>query len=155
MYEGFTYNPDTGKFYNPLGKEIGSYTQKYGRTFHKGKTIPLARFAVYLQTGEWPKYQVDHKDRNPHNNKWDNLRICTRTENFQNKDKYVKNKSGYKGVFITSSGKFRAKIRVNNKPIHLGNYLTAPEAALAYDSAAVKYFGEYAVLNFKEIQSVV
>lgn len=98
--EDFKYDPVSGKFYNKSGKEIGSYTRKYGRFFFKGKEIKLHRLAVYLMLGEWPTDEVDHIDGNPHNNCWDNLRTCTRRDNAKNRKRYKNSTTGCKGVYL-------------------------------------------------------
>lgn len=84
---------------------------------------------------------VDHKDHDPLNNQRDNLRNCTHSQN--NANSSSSSKSGYKGVTII------AAITIDKKSIHLGAFATAEEAAKAYDAAAIKYFGEFANLNFK------
>lgn len=43
---------------------------------------------------------------------------------------------------------YRAGIRVNQQRIYLGCYKTSEEAAIAYDKAARRYFGEFAFQNF-------
>jgi hypothetical protein len=58
----------------------------------------------------------------------------------------TKTKSGFKGV-RKKHNRWRAEISFNNKTIHLGVYDNILDAALAYDNAAKKYFGEYARLN--------
>jgi hypothetical protein len=58
------------------------------------------------------------------------------------------NTSGYKGVsWNKRKGKWRATITVNRKPLFLGYFGTPEEAAGAYDQAAIRHFGEYAVTN--------
>lgn len=146
--ESYKYDPNNGLFYNRHGKLVGSYTRKYGRLIHRGKQIYLARLAVFLMTGDWPEGEVDHIDHNPHNNMWSNLRVCSRFDNAKNKPKFITNKCGYKGVWKTNYS-YRAKIRVNGSVINLGNFKTAEEAAKAYDQAAVKFHGKFAVINFK------
>jgi hypothetical protein len=93
---------------------------------------------------------VDHKDGNGLNNRKENLRVVTRTQNHYNRRKTIrKTTSKYKGVHrITDRKAYCAKIRYKGKTISLGYYKDEIEAAKAYDEAAKKYFGEYARLNF-------
>lgn len=100
-----------------------------------------------------PKIQIDHMDMNSLNNTKNNLRVCeTAAQNAINRPKQKNNTSGYKGVFKRKYAKYkevryRAAIRVNQKLIQLGHFATAEEAAIVYNEAAVKYFGEFAFLN--------
>ena len=92
--------------------------------------------------------QTDHIDGNGLNNSRENLRSCNKTQNAQNSKINSRNKTGYKGVtFYKKSGKFYACIRIKGKTKPLGYYINKEEAALAYNQAAVKYFGEFARLN--------
>jgi hypothetical protein len=62
------------------------------------------------------------------------------------------NSTGYKGVFYDARrGKFAAGITIDGKKHFLGYFDNAVDAAVAYDKAAVIYFGEFAWLNFKEV----
>lgn len=94
--------------------------------------------------------QVDHKNGDGLDNRKENLRVCTNQQNSYNKRK-VKGKSKYKGVSIYDKlkNKYRAKIVVDNTTFHLGYFLFEEDAAKAYDKAAIKYFGEFAKLNFE------
>jgi len=98
---------------------------------------------------------VDHEDGNPLNNRRNNLRIASNTENSRNSSKpRGKHSSLYKGVsWDKSRGKWVSSIMVNRKHIHLGRYLTEEEAALAYNEGATRYFKEFAKLN--EVKEVV
>lgn len=96
--------------------------------------------------------QVDHIDKNRCNNLRENLRICTGSQNHANKgksmNKYRKLTSKYKGVG-KKGNKWRARIKINGKEIHLGEFNTEDEAAKAYDAKAKELFKEFANLNFK------
>ena len=93
--------------------------------------------------------EVDHINRNSLDNQRKNLRICTRSQNAMNTPKSIINTSGYKGViWFSRDNKWRAEIRVFGKNKHLGLYENIIDAAHAYDEAAKKYRGEFAVLNF-------
>jgi hypothetical protein len=94
-------------------------------------------------------FETDHINRNKLDNRKINLRVCTHIENSQHKILY--NKYGYKGIsFMKENGrtkKWRSRIKVNTKEILLGYFLTAEKAAKAYNNAATKYFGKFAILN--------
>jgi hypothetical protein len=80
------------------------------------------------------------------------MRICTYSQNSQNKRLREDSRSGYKGVYVgPNGGRFQAYIRKPNSPKHrikLGTYETAEEAARVYDKAAKELFGEFAYFNF-------
>ena len=92
-----------------------------------------------------PGYLGDHIDGDPWNNRRSNLRICTTSQNQQNRIHLTTNTSGYRGV-SWSSQKRRWRARVAQRSI--GYFKTKEEAARAYDDAAREEFGEFARLNF-------
>jgi hypothetical protein len=92
---------------------------------------------------------IDHIHGDGLDNRKLELRLCTMPGNIANSKIRVDNVTGYKGVsFHKRRGKFISQIRVNNKLKHIGYYVTAEEAAHAYDNAAVVFFGQFARLNF-------
>lgn len=95
----------------------------------------------------WPL--VDHIDGNGLDNRRANLRPATSSENSQNRRMRSDNTSGLKGVSLIR-GRWRARIYLDGAQCHLGYFPTPEEAALAYDAAAIKHFGEFARLNFPE-----
>ena len=94
------------------------------------------------------QYVVDHKDGNTLNNRKNNLRQCTTQENFFNQKLRSNNVSGFKGVHWDKQlGKWRARIKVNYIGKHLGCFVNKEDAAVAYNNAALKNYGEFARLN--------
>lgn len=128
----------------------------YARRFEKvdGKKVYTTMHREILNlTGRG--VNVDHKNHNGLDNQKENLRVCTLSQNLQNRRvcKTEKNHSKYKGVCLSHGRpnrpkKWRAYIGVNRKTIHLGFFVTEEEAARAYDEAALKYFREFACINF-------
>ena len=95
---------------------------------------------------------VDHKDHNGLNNQKYNIRICTNSQNLQNKRKRKNTLSKYKGLHPSSNNKkWIACICVKSKMKYLGSFNTQKQAAIAYDIAALRYYKEYALLNFPEL----
>ena len=102
-------------------------------------------------TDAQPEQTVDHKDRNGINNRQENLRLCTQSQNLANQKKRAGCSSRYKGVsWCKRDNKWRAKIKVHYKNIHLGLFDDEIEAALSYNDAAAEHFGEFARLNMIE-----
>jgi hypothetical protein len=92
----------------------------------------LHRFVVGLID---PIFIVDHINGDTLDNRKQNLRIITRSENNKNMRKHVNNTSGYTGV-ILKDGLWVANIEVANKKLYLGGFDTKAEANIAYRSAA-------------------
>jgi hypothetical protein len=91
---------------------------------------------------------IDHLDGDPLNNQKKNLRICTHSENMRNRNLYVNNTSGFKGVYWhKTTKKWMSYIRINKKSLYLGIYTCPIDAARAYNEAALKYHGEFAHIN--------
>jgi hypothetical protein len=110
----------------------------------KGKCQTLHRFLL-----DSPKGIIDHVNGNGLDNRKANLRLTNATGNNQNCRKRAGTSSKYKGIhFSSKENKFKAQIQVNKKKLSLGTYKNEIEAALAYDRAAIAYFGEFANLNF-------
>ena len=84
--------------------------------------------------------ELDHINRVRDDNRIQNLRVCTHSQNLGNSRPRVHR---YKGVtFCKRTGKWRAQLNG-----HLGRFDTIEEAALAYNAAAVDHYGEFANLN--------
>lgn len=93
--------------------------------------------------------EVDHKDLDGLNNQRHNLRPCSHSQNAANRAAYKINTSGFKGVFWHPKNRtWFAQIRVNKRAKYLGCFEDKVQAAKAYDNAALKYFGNFARLNF-------
>jgi hypothetical protein len=101
------------------------------------------RLAWLYVTGEWPRAGVDHRDGDPTNDRWANLRLATQQQNNRNARKPRHNTTGLKGAYRCRD-KFRASISVNDRAVHLGVFDTAEAAHAAYCAAAVQYGGEFA-----------
>jgi hypothetical protein len=116
----------------------------YQRIRVDGTLYHAHRLAWFYVHGEWPPTHTDHR-RGP-GNQVSNLRACTVSQNLANSKLRSDNTSGYKGVSkLPSSSKWKAQIRSK----HLGCFVDARDAAIAYDKAAVLAFGSFALTNRK------
>jgi HNH endonuclease/AP2 domain len=98
---------------------------------------------LYMTGKRWPPV-IDHRDRDPSNNRWDNLRRATVSQNNANRRRPKSNACGFKGVCRLPSGRWRAIIHKNGRRYELGVFATPEEAHAAYVAAARKLFGEFA-----------
>ncbi len=100
-----------------------------------------------LCRGEWIKWpqRIDHENRNRLDDRIENLRIATQSQNMANAELRSTNTSGYKGVhWVEHAKKWRARIKVNYKVIHLGYFDSPGQAHAAYVKAAKQHFGVFA-----------
>lgn len=109
------------------------------------RTILMHREIIGAQPGQ----MVDHIGGNGLNNQQANLRFCTNAQNVRNAKKRQGGTSHFKGVcYDADRGTWIAQIIVNYKGKHLGRFENEEDAAMAYNRAAKKYFGEFARLNY-------
>ena len=94
---------------------------------------------------------VDHRNLDGLDNRRDNLRIATYSENNCNRLKKKNTSSRFVGVcWEKTKNRWVVHIRHNGKIIYLGLFKSETDAAHAYDAAARKYHGEFAHLNFSD-----
>jgi len=117
----------------------------YAARHERGKTYNRKTILMHRQIVNASEFQdVDHKNRNTLDNRRENLRECSRSQNMANMKSVANTTSTYKGVqFQPERNKWRARIGTK----HLGRFNTGIEAALAYDRAAIIKYGEFARLN--------
>lgn len=117
------------------------------RTIRKGEKWTAQK--MHREILEIPKnMDTDHINGNGLDNRKENLRACTNSQNQANRGMPINNTSGYKGVcWYKANRKWQAQIKINKKQIYLGRYSTKEQAALIYNEAALKYHGKFARLN--------
>jgi hypothetical protein len=133
-----------------IGKFAGSLKKtNYYEIGYNKKKYQCHRIIFEMFNGEIPEELfIDHIDNNRENNKIENLQLATKSENNRKSLMQKNNTSGYKGVTLEKRRNiWRANILINLKYIHLGYFNDKLEAAKAYDSAAIEYFGEFALTN--------
>ena len=123
------------------GKE--AFTATTAKGYHvgsiDGKLYRASRIIFKMVTGI-DADQVDHEDGNNQNNRFKNLRDVTGQQNQMNMKRASNNTSGTTGVCWSSSKKkWEAKIKVNQKTIHLGRFDDLQDAIDARKAAEVKY----------------
>jgi hypothetical protein len=142
--EQIDYNPNTGElFWNEKAQPkvrnkpaIAKDGQGYIHLKVNGKMILGHRIAWFKHYGVMPDQQIDHINGIKDDNRIENLRLATNSQNSMNKPKQSNNTSGFKGVsFHKATNKFDARICVGGDRKLLGYFDTAEQAHLAYKKA--------------------
>lgn len=103
------------------------------------------RLAWFYVTKQWPTTDIDHINMDVQDNRIDNLRLATRSQNNANAKPPRDNKSGKKGVFFdTARGLWRAEIKGNGIKKYIGRFEKFEEACDARRRTAIALFGEFA-----------
>ena len=124
LKELVTYDPDTGIFIrtkaiarqNKVGDIVGSkHNAGYLRAEFEGKSYLLHRLAYLYHYGYIPE-EIDHIDGDKTNNKIENLRPCTRSQNMLNTVLRSTNTTGIKGIsWKKNRNAYAAQIMVQGK----------------------------------------
>ena len=147
----FAYDPETGELRRrSTGALITARSKgRGGKPGHiqvsvHNKVRYAHRVIWKMIMGEDPPAEVDHRDCDPGNNRWSNLRASDRRTNSANRGRNRNNSSGFKGVYLHQCGRWTAGITANRKSYYLGLFDTPEEAHAAYAKAADQLFGEFA-----------
>lgn len=105
--------------------------------------VPMHSLVLEAKEG----FVIDHINRDPMDNRLENLRWATSSQNAANRG--PRSKSGFKGV-VLKGAKYEASIKSWKRNVYLGRYDTAEEAARAYDYYALLMYGEFAYLNYPD-----
>lgn len=139
LLQRLEYIPSTGDWWwreppphNPdLRNRLAGYVRNDGYRLIRihGAAYYASRLAFVWMLGRWPLDEVDHKDRDPSNDKWDNLRDATSSDNKFNRDLGYHN--SYRGVYRSGDNTWWA----NAGSVYLGTYNSLEEAVAAREKA--------------------
>jgi hypothetical protein len=148
------YEPETGKLYwreHPnmpthwntryAGTEAFTANFKGYRhgTFDYGRYL-AHRVAWALHHGHWPDNTLDHVNHDPADNRIENLRQVSQSDNMKNMKRHRNNTSGTTGVFWHSRRrKWLVNIRAHGRTLHLGYFADKQDAVAARKAAEARY----------------
>jgi hypothetical protein len=152
LRQRLSYDPDTGEFtwiIPPRGRSVGAIAGRtakddYSQIQVDGRRYQAHRLAWLYVHGTFPEKIMDHIDGDRSNNRINNLRPATNSQNGANERMKSQNTSGYKGVSWFLNKWWKAQISYRGKVIYLGHFDCPKEAHAAYMAAARKYHGEFA-----------
>jgi hypothetical protein len=140
LKEVLDYNPETGIFIwrvrsnnnLQIGDVAGCTFDEYCYIGINNKVYATHRLAWLYVYGYFPENNIDHKDRNPSNNRIDNLREVGQQCNTRNTGNRIDNTSGIKGIaWFKRDQNWRVYITIDGKQYHLGYHKDFYEAVCA------------------------
>lgn len=145
------YDPETGDFYwikpingvKPFSK-AGHMVHKYLCICINKRKYRAHRLAWLYTNGEWPENDIDHVNGNPVDNRIDNLREATRSQNNYNTKIRTDNNSGHKNVsWHKQRNKWTVRFRIDGKYKSYGLYDCLELASLVASELRAKYHGVF------------
>ena len=152
LKELLTYDPLTGVFRWRLDRRKTKIGQVAGTTRRSGyvliaaggKQIMAHRLAWLYMTGAWPVCGIDHKNQNPNDNRFENLREANQSQNIANIIKKKNNKTGIRGI-SRRRGKYRVALHKNGKQVGLGDHLMFCRAVKVARDASLNLHGQFSI----------
>jgi hypothetical protein len=159
LKELLDYDPETGVFTRvtdssnrrfKAGATAGAVSKngRYRQQWIDGRPYLEHRVAWLWMTGKFPEHQIDHVNLDKCDNRWENLRESTISQNAMNRSGRAR--SGAKGVYFVNdpakcgSKPWRSSICKDGRIYVLGLFYTREDAAAAYAVAASRLHGEFA-----------
>jgi len=128
-----------------LGKEAGNKREDGYVRIKVNNRLYLAHRIIFLMVNGYLPKEIDHIDGNRSNNKIENLREVTKSENAQNRKTPINNTSGVKGVcWHKATKKWYVQLQVNKKNKYFGTYDDLELAQLVAIEARDKYHNQFA-----------
>lgn len=146
-FRWLTRADQTGQWNGRFAGKVAGWTTRFGyRAIEiNGDRHYAHRLAFLAMTGRWPKDEIDHVNLVKDDNRWDNLREATRSDNGANKAVRKDSSTGFKGVqYHKKAGRFAARITARGTVYNLGLFDTPEEASAIYAAAAKALFGAMA-----------
>lgn len=126
------------------GARAGSGSHGYISVGFRGKQIPAHVIIWFLHTGVWPGKEIDHINGDRSDNRIENLRLATDSEQQCNRRMDRRNSSGVKGVYWNKkAGKWQAYITKHGRITYLGIYNSIDDAKAARARAEERLHGEF------------
>ena len=158
-YNTYDLSGEYGIGYTHNGEEFYFDLEDYGKIkdycwcmSDKKKYVSNSRFGIRMHRlimgCNDKNLVVDHINHITYDNRKENLRICTSSQNGMNKSRPNNNTSGYVGItYDSSENKWRARLSIGGKTINIGRFEKIEEAVRARKEAEEEYFGEYSYNN--------
>lgn len=152
LQELLRYNPDNGVFTWNISKPGCAFGKKVGCVLSDGRIQIMLNYKKYLahklaflyMEGSCPD-EVDHKDTNPTNNAWENLRAATHSQNMMNRKVMSHSETGVKNVrFRKDRNTYVVSLVVDGKRRIMGSRKNLQDANLLAIDSRNKHHGEYA-----------
>ena len=134
-----------GKWTALVGGRRSGNLRVYAYNKRGGKVTLLHRFLLSAPA----HLTVDHANGNSLDNRKENLRLATYSENNANQRKRPNGTSRFKGVSLNHD-RWRVRISLAGVEVAIGTFMHEEDAARAYDAAALVLHGQFALLNFPQ-----
>ncbi len=137
LKELFEYDVESGLFVRAKAIRGASKGQVAGggngrgyiRLVIDGHGVLAHRLAWFYVHGQWPDGEIDHINRVPNDNRIENLRVATRSENLINKGLDSRNTSGVTNVtFDGKRNRWTAQVRRHGRQYNLGRFADKDQA---------------------------
>lgn len=128
LREAVSYDKNTGVLtwigvnIRMLGKRAGCPSGRYRKVCIAGTRVFEHRAIWALVHGTWPENEIDHINRDGHDNSLANLRAATRSQNCANRGTLKTNVLGSACVRRSRGGRFEARIGVEGRRVYLGTF---------------------------------